>query len=266
MANHLKADLDDMVFEDRERNYGAYFLRKRYPRNLSVSVGLVVFFALLGGFGPLVAKSMGWIKGEEKKAQTVVEIILTDLPKPPPVEPNIQPPPPRLPVEPIKQFDYRIPEPSPDVEETDTTTIHHIEDLVNQNLGFDDVEGEDEEIFFADIVDDGGPEVIIDTDPDPTEFVVTEEEPEPVNIKDVTKLIGYPQIAQEAGIQGRVLLRVLVDKNGQYRKHLITNTVHPILSEAVEKHISKLMFTPAIQGGRPIKFWVNIPFSFYLVN
>ncbi|MEL6592497.1 MAG: energy transducer TonB, partial [Bacteroidota bacterium] len=78
--------------------------------------------------------------------------------------------------------------------------------------------------------------------------------------------IGYPQIARDAGIEGNVVVRVLVDKRGNYDKHKIITQVHPILTKAVEEHISKLQFTPAIQGGKPIKFWVNIPFNFKLLN
>ncbi|MEL7340987.1 MAG: energy transducer TonB, partial [Bacteroidota bacterium] len=78
--------------------------------------------------------------------------------------------------------------------------------------------------------------------------------------------IGYPQIARDAGIEGNVVVRVLVDKRGNYDKHKIITQVHPILTKAVEEHIAKLQFTPAIQGGKPIKFWVNIPFNFKLLN
>ena len=35
--------------------------------------------------------------------------------------------------------------------------------------------------------------------------------------------------------------------------------MNPLLSQAVEKHISKIKFTPAEQGDKTIKFWVNIP-------
>ena len=96
MAKHLKADLDDMVFEDRERNYGAYFLRKRYPAYLRIAVGTVAFIALCGSFGPLLAKSMGWIKGKVKGEVLVHEIKLSELPPPPPIEPMMNENPPAI--------------------------------------------------------------------------------------------------------------------------------------------------------------------------
>ena len=79
-------------------------------------------------------------------------------------------------------------------------------------------------------------------------------------------MIGYPQIARDAGIEGRVIIRVLVDEHGNYVRHRVISSVHPMLTKACAEHLAELQFTPAIQGGRPIKFWVNIPFMFTLIN
>jgi periplasmic protein TonB len=81
---------------------------------------------------------------------------------------------------------------------------------------------------------------------------------------DVKKAIGYPPVAKEAGIEGQVMLRILVDEQGNYIRHIISKAAHPLLQAEVEKHARELHFTPAIQGGKPIKFWVNIPFNFKL--
>jgi protein TonB len=106
----------------------------------------------------------------------------------------------------------------------------------------------------------------IEKEPAISEFILVEEEPVPINLEEVKGLIGYPQVARDAGIQGRVVIRILVDETGKYRKHRVINTVHPILTQACEEQIKKLAFTPAIQGGKPIKFWVNVPFNFILMD
>jgi TonB family protein len=86
--------------------------------------------------------------------------------------------------------------------------------------------------------------------------------PREVNLAEVQRLVGYPIEAREAGIQGDLIFRVHIDESGNYIEHIILKTGDPILIEAVEKHISKVIFTPAIQDGKPIKFWVNLPFVF----
>ena len=49
-------------------------------------------------------------------------------------------------------------------------------------------------------------------------------------------------------------------------QHKVLKSPHPILTEAVEKHIHRLWFTPALAGKCPVRSWVNIPFRFRLVN
>ncbi len=90
--------------------------------------------------------------------------------------------------------------------------------------------------------------------------------PEPINLNEIKRLVGYPQICRDAGIQGQVLLRVLVDKSGNYKKHEVLAEGHKILREAVEKHIGKLNFNPARKDNQPVEFYVNIPFNFVLLD
>jgi protein TonB len=99
-----------------------------------------------------------------------------------------------------------------------------------------------------------------------TDFMIEEIEPYPLNMHEIKKLIGYPQIARDAGIMGTVVVRVLVDKNGAYQRHKVIKSVHPILDQAVEAQLHKLRFEPALQGGKPIPYWVNIPFKFCSIN
>lgn len=100
--------------------------------------------------------------------------------------------------------------------------------------------------------------------PDPTDFVAVEKEPQPLNYEEVRKRIGYPLLAKEAGIQGKVIVRVLVNKNGKYEKHIVLRSPHKMLTEAVERELPNLEFSPGIQAGRPVRVWVTTVFDFQL--
>ncbi|MDX1908233.1 MAG: energy transducer TonB [Bacteroidia bacterium] len=91
-------------------------------------------------------------------------------------------------------------------------------------------------------------------------------EPVPINISRLAQYIGYPDIAREANIQGQVIIRVLIDKNGTPLKWKSVNRVHPILLAAVVAHLPLIRFTPGRENRKAIKFWVNIPFNFRLVD
>lgn len=98
------------------------------------------------------------------------------------------------------------------------------------------------------------------------DFVQVDEEPKPINMNELYKKIGYPKAAREAGIEGTVVARVLIDEKGQYVEHEILNEAHAILSTAVEEQLPSLTMTPAIKDDIPVKFWVNIPFNFKLIE
>ncbi|MEO0896315.1 MAG: energy transducer TonB [Bacteroidota bacterium] len=90
--------------------------------------------------------------------------------------------------------------------------------------------------------------------------------PLPMNIEEVKTAIGYPEKARDLFIEGKVVARVLMGKDGRYSKHRIISQVHPMLVEGVEAQLPNLRFSRAVQGSQPIKFWVNIPFNFKLLE
>lgn len=98
------------------------------------------------------------------------------------------------------------------------------------------------------------------------DFILLEQEPTPINMVEVKAAIGYPEEAKKNKIQGKVLLRILIGKDGKYIRHIVTKNPNPILTEAVENQIHNLQFTPGIQRGEAIKVWITIPFDFKLLQ
>jgi tetratricopeptide (TPR) repeat protein len=102
--------------------------------------------------------------------------------------------------------------------------------------------------------------------PDINEFTFVQQEPEPLNLSEVRKRIVYPATAVEDNVQGTVVARVLVDTAGHYVRHKLVKRVAPDIDAAVEKVLDELRFTPAIQDGEPVMFWLNLPFPFKLID
>ncbi|MEM9934246.1 MAG: energy transducer TonB [Bacteroidota bacterium] len=86
----------------------------------------------------------------------------------------------------------------------------------------------------------------------------------PTNLPEIKQKIGYPNQAREKGIEGTVLIRILVDENGQYKFHKITADPNPLLTKAVEMYIDELNFTPEKRNGVNVQTWTTIPFIFSL--
>jgi TonB family protein len=124
---------------------------------------------------------------------------------------------------------------------------------------FDDLDGI--EVIEEDGGEDGGEQI-----PGPKEFVLLEKEPVPLNLDEIKQQIGYPREAKEAEIDGKVVLRILIDEQGKYVKHIVLKDPHPLLTRAVEKEIPALRFSPGEGGGKLVKTWVTIPFQFALMR
>jgi TonB family protein len=99
----------------------------------------------------------------------------------------------------------------------------------------------------------------IDTQPSPDEFVSVEEEPVRISIDAPV----YPQVASEAGVQGTVIVRVLVGKDGKVKKVIVLDG-NPMLNDAAIAAAKTAVFRPALQQHRPVEVWVVMPVTFRL--
>jgi len=93
------------------------------------------------------------------------------------------------------------------------------------------------------------------------DFVNVEEEPS-IDLNELQKKIEYPEMARRANIEGKVIIRVLVGKNGLPKKTVVESSDNELLNEAARKAVNKSKFKPAIQNKTPIDCWVSIPISF----
>ena len=75
----------------------------------------------------------------------------------------------------------------------------------------------------------------------------------------------YPEIAQEAGIEGTVFIQAFIDKKGRVIETTIIKGIpNTGLDEAALKAIRKTRFRPARQRERAVGVWISIPVNFKL--
>ena len=75
----------------------------------------------------------------------------------------------------------------------------------------------------------------------------------------------YPEIAQEAGIEGVVVVQAFIDERGRVKETLILKGVpNTGLDEAAMDAIRRTKFHPAEQRERPVGVWISIPVNFRL--
>lgn len=73
----------------------------------------------------------------------------------------------------------------------------------------------------------------------------------------------YPALARKAGLEGIVVVKVLIDTKGNVEKAEILKSI-PMLDGAAIDAVRKFKFSPGRQRDRYVKVWMSIPFRFEL--
>ena len=75
----------------------------------------------------------------------------------------------------------------------------------------------------------------------------------------------YPAFARRMGMEGTVMLKVLVSCQGTSLKIEVANSSgHEILDKAAADAVRNWHFVPAKRGNSPIEEWVQVPVAFHL--
>lgn len=87
-------------------------------------------------------------------------------------------------------------------------------------------------------------------------------------VQEMPRLLGdsvaeYPEEARRLGLQGKVVLEVVVDESGRVDRARVLKTLHPLLDEAALRAAKGLRFRPGQVDGKPTK--VKIPYTYVFV-
>jgi len=147
-----------------------------------------------------------------------------------------------------------VPEPVAD-ERATTRTIATQAEMVEalEPITLDDLSGGD--AFGDSLVID----IDIDTSPSPDDFVAVEEEPVRLRIDAPV----YPELARNAEIEGTVLVRVLVGKDGKVRDVIFMTGPEALRAAAIDC-AQTAVFRPALMDHKPVEVWVAMPITFKL--
>lgn len=124
-------------------------------------------------------------------------------------------------------------------------------------------------IIAPSFLGDGGGEIRVDIsqpiellnndDPAIDEFVAVEQLPVIIQ----RGVPEYPSLARKANVEGKVVIKALVDENGNVTKAVIIEG-DEIFNQSAMDAIYSTKFKPAINGNRAVKVWITYPFIFKL--
>ena len=247
--NYSGYTFDDIVFEDRNRAYGAYDLGQITKKHSVIGlICAVIGFSLL-----VIAGNMDWsfLKGDEEETiETTVTLV-----EPPPLDRNEPPPP-----------------------EFDRYTVH----MYQENMALVKAYNTKIEEIKGDIAvetkkgDDNAPTIIKEAEPEPEPAPVEEKivkEPEVFNFvqqmpefpggngalqKFMAENTKYPTIDKENGVEGTVAIRFVVLED-------VVRSVSPTIDKEALRLVKMLpKFNPGKQNGKSVRVNFNLPVKFKL--
>ena len=77
---------------------------------------------------------------------------------------------------------------------------------------------------------------------------------------------GYTREARRAGVQGNVVLRILLLPNGKIDRVRVVRRVPFGLTENAIRAACEIKFKPAIKAGKEVSQWVQLEYAFRLAN
>jgi protein TonB len=261
----LSSDILDLIFEDRNKDYGAYELRKTYNKRITralIITASIALLALLGSFASsLNGKSNKKVKLQEITLQDIKQEEKKDEPPPPP-PPKQEPPKVEMKqfTPPVIKKDEEVEKPPPPQEELKEAKI----DVVNQ-------EGiKDENIATPANIDEG--KQVIEEKKDDENKIFDKVEIEASFPGGDSKWRQYlerncnGQIASDNGApegQYTTVIQFVVDKEGNISDvRPLTNKGFGMEEEAMRVIKKGPKWTPAIQNGRQVKAYRKQPITF----
>lgn len=244
---------DEIIFRDRNKEYGAYDLRRRYGSTMSISIVAGLIFSISLVLVPFFTSDRAEKHpGQIMMISAVADPDLANLQAPP--EP---PKPPALPVDMMKKLQFAPPEIVAD-ELANTGSLMTADDLAEEIT-----DGLATEIM-PEISEDPDPVIPVDEKPQ----VIVKEMPsfpggESALLEYLYGQIKYPEDALMNRIQGTVILRFVVSSTGDIRDVELIRGVDPLLDNEAIKVISEMpRWRPGKQDGRAVPVYFTIPVVF----
>lgn len=269
----------DIVFEGKNKEFGAYQMRKNSEGRHNKSM-IVVIIALAAVLAFLIPMQMGLITlGEEEVADAGVEQAVVDFSEIPEEEPIEEP----------EVID--IPEPEEQIKKEDVANEQQVTKIdIVEDKEFDDkkevkdlseVQENEAQLGAKDVTEGTNDlnkqqvqeKVIVEeiVQPKPEQiFTAVEQKPqfpggEAALMKWLSSHIQYPVMAQEEGAQGRVVVQFVVERDGTIGQTKIARGRHPELDKEAVRLVKSLpKFIPGKNNGQAVRCWFTLPINFKL--
>lgn len=265
----LQSDILDLLFEGRNKDYGAYMLRKNYSKRLLASMGIMILICLVFSLAAFNKKTPKPQIAFTPVIDTVT-LIDFDQEKAPPLPPE-PPAPPAEPME-IATIKGTIPVIVTDEEVSPDEMPPTVDELELRKIAAFTRAGDDDIGLATPPPSDAIEKGIIDGPPQPggdenkvyITVQIESQYPGGLNAwkRFLQRNMNYPEHAQINEIQGTVIVQFIVDTSGNVSQVVAISGPEELRAEAVRVISKSGKWTSAIQNGRKVKSYKRQPIVF----
>jgi protein TonB len=260
MAEQLAVKpFDEIVFEHRNKEYGAYELRKRYNKHMNTAFIIAISVFVISVSVPAIMDFLDSIVPAE--ADTNVELTLVDAP---PLDKDVPPPPPPPDPPPPVQETIKFTPPVVTEEPIDEKDIPPPQDEIKVQVGTETKEGTGD--IELPTEGDGKDEV----EAPQQIFTIVEQMPEfPGGEEKLFEYLGknikYPSMARENGITGTVYVTFVVEGNGEISDVKKLRGIGGGCDEEAMRVVKAMpSWKAGKQNGKSVRVQYNLPIKFTL--
>lgn len=269
-----KSEWLELVFDNRNKEYGAYDLRKHYDDVMTKSMIFTFLFISALLFIPLIFKSNNIANNSAERNHTTVITIHPVIPlvkpqwqvhhiKPAAVHPHVKPMP-QIQTKTVRYVPFKV---TPDI---NAITPPKNTDLPDVVIGPDNVKGTNTNgngPITPSNTDNGKQGTSDNTVHNPFGLDVM---PQPVGgnaawAKFLGKNLRFPQQARDAGVSGRVIVSFIIEKDGSLSNITVLRSAgYGFDEEAVRVLKLAKAWKPGMQNGQPVRVKYELPVNFQL--
>ena len=274
----------DLVFEGRNKSYGAYDLRSKAGRRhvlalIDILIGIGVLAALIFSY-TAAKKAYDASMGADSQAVTELSELKKDEPKKEEKKTEVKQEEPK-PQEQIQKVAVRasmaftVPEIVDKVDETKKLKNQDALNRSNFSIATQDYMGDSKDGMNIDDLKDnqraGGDQVPVkEEEKAPEVHTIVEQMPvfpggEQALLAYVASHVKYPEIAKEQDVQGIVQLRFVVLENGSIGDVQIVKSLESHCDAEAKRVVKSLpRFVPGKQQGKAVRVWYTLPIRFQI--
>lgn len=257
-------DWDDLVFENRNKEYGAYEVRKAYSGNLVAGFSVSMGIALLAFVIPILFSLIrGDVAGPVKDPITLDGLI--EIVQPPSIElPKIQPP--SAPAQQVQTTALTpvvttTAEPETDIARNDQMVVGTTTQPVEGTPGDATATGTGTGIVPSAVPAVVAPPQVLDIAEVMPAFEGGLEE----MYKFIRRKIHYPAASRRIGIEGTVYVSFVINSEGKVVDVKTIRGISPDCDKEAERVVSMLPnWSPGMQNHNPVSVRMTVPIKFQL--